>query len=421
MSADSCRSSSNSSLRTEVPKGSLIRPQPVTESSLLDSVAGFINEVQALNKPNHDSKIQITWASFQRADINDPGLFSELAEINGNYPPLLLTLGYTQGVQVWIIPMTGEAQEVLAWRQGQVKTLKILPSPENCFGSPPDNFAHCRPLVVLVDSTGPGSAFTSASFISLKSGEVVHNIKFNSEVADVLANRRVVLMTFREKLAAFDACNLEPKFTVTTCYPSPGVHVNPIALGERWLAYADQQFVAIHRSCGGMIVDGGQSVTAWGINVGSKLAQGVSKLYSNIFSTKPSTMSSCHPSLPPTTPTSGPSSSGSGNEMQKGIVTILDVLEICNSADQDEVNLHDKMAGVIAHFVAHNKAVVAMEFDSNGTLLLTADSVGNYFNLFKIMAHPSGSCYSTVHHLYSLYRGETPGSVQDIAFSPDSR
>ena len=37
------------------------------------------------------------------------------------------------------------------------------------------------------------------------------------------------------------------------------------------------------------------------------------------------------------------------------------------------------------------------------------------------MAHPSGATYSTVHHLYSLYRGETPGSVQDIAFSPDAR
>ena len=39
---------------------------------------------------------------------------------------------------------------------------------------------------------------------------------------------------------------------------------------------------------------------------------------------------------------------------------------------------------IIAHFVAHNKAVVAMEFDTNGTLLLTADSVGNYFNLYKV-------------------------------------
>jgi len=416
MSADRGRSSSTSSLRSEAPKGCIIRPQPVTESSLLDSVAGFINDVQALNKPNHDSKIQITWASFQKADVNDPALFPEAVEINGNHPPLMLTLGYSQGVQVWIIPVTGEAQEVLAFRQGQVKTLKCLPTPENCFGSP-DNFAHCRPLVVMVDTTGPGSAFTSASFISLKTGEGVHNIKFNSEVADVLVNRRVVIMTFREKLAAFDACNLEPRFTVTTCYPSPGVHVNPIALGERWLAYADQQFVAIHRSLGGMIVDGGQSVAAWGINVGSKLAQGVSKLYSNIFSTKSSSPSSCHPSIPP----SSCSSMGNTPGLQKGVVTILDVLQVCNHSDRDEVNLTEKMAGVVAHFIAHNKAVVAMEFDTNGTLLLTADSVGNYFNLYKIMAHPSGATYSTVHHLYSLYRGETPGSVQDIAFSPDAR
>lgn len=88
------RSSSNSSLRSEpLPKGSLVRPQPVTESSLLDSVAGFINEVQALNKPHHDSKIQITWASFQKADINDPALFNDMAEVNGNFPPLLLALG----------------------------------------------------------------------------------------------------------------------------------------------------------------------------------------------------------------------------------------------------------------------------------------------------------------------------------------
>ena len=45
---------------------------------------------------------------------------------------------------------------------------------------------------------------------------------------------------------------------------------------------------------------------------------------------------------------------GSNNqqEMQKGIVTILDVLQVCNSTDQDEVNLNDKMAGVIGelHF-----------------------------------------------------------------------
>ena len=94
------------------------------------------------------------------------------SKFSGNYPPLLLVLGYTQGIQVWLIPASGEAQEVLSWKYGQVKSLKVLPTPENVYGSP-DNFAHCRPLIVMVDSTGPGTPFSSASFTSLKSGEVV--------------------------------------------------------------------------------------------------------------------------------------------------------------------------------------------------------------------------------------------------------
>ena len=85
------------------------------------------------------------------------------------------------------------------------------------------------------------------TFFLKKSGEIVQNIQFNSEIADVLANRRIVVIAFREKLAAFDACNLEARFTVTNCYPSPGVHANPIALGDRWLAYADQRLVGLHR------------------------------------------------------------------------------------------------------------------------------------------------------------------------------
>ena len=168
-----------------------------------------------------------------------------IASLLGNHPPLLLTLGYTQGVQVWMIPYNGEAQEVFSLKHGQVKCLRLLPTPEA--SDHPDNFAHCRPLVVTVDSAGPGPPFSAASFTSLKTGEVVHNIKFNSEIEGVMANRRVVVVSFVEKLAAFDACDLTAKFTVTTCYPSPGVDKNPIALGSRWLAFADQRFVGIHR------------------------------------------------------------------------------------------------------------------------------------------------------------------------------
>jgi len=55
---------------------------------------------------------------------------------------------------------------------------------------------------------------------------------------------------------------------------------------------------------------------------------------------------------------------------------------------------------------------VALKFDSTGNLLLTCDSSGHYFNLFRILPFPASSAFSAVHHLYSLYRGDTPGSVQ---------
>ncbi len=122
-----------------------------------------------------DPKVNVTWARFETADINDPRLFPEgvAADVNGNSdPPLLLVLGYTQGVQVWLVPPSGEARELLSWKQGVVKTLKLLPAPETRFGFP-DNYAHCRPLICLTDSTGPSAPFSAATFISLKSGEQV--------------------------------------------------------------------------------------------------------------------------------------------------------------------------------------------------------------------------------------------------------
>ena len=120
------------------------------------------------------------------------------------------------------------------------------------------------------------------------------------------------------------------------------------------------------RSQGGMEMDGNQSVAAWGINVGSKLAQGVSKIYSNFFSSSPNTTpnqplpspsasSGRHPHFQ--TCSSGSNASGplSGNEVaQKGVVTVLDIVRAYRP-DHEEVNLMDKMDGVVAHFIAHNK------------------------------------------------------------------
>ena len=60
----------------------------------------------------------------------------------------------------------------------------------------------------------------------------------------------------------------------------------------------------------------------------------------------------------PITAGSSGSSSLSGNEVaQKGVITVLDIIRAYRP-DHEEVNLMDKMDGVVAHFIAHNKVCI---------------------------------------------------------------
>ena len=43
-----------------------------------------------------------------------------------------------------------------------------------------------------------------------------------------------------------------------------------------------------------------------------------------------------------------------GNEPQKGVVTVLDILRV-HKPEREEVNVAEKIDGVVAHFIAHNK------------------------------------------------------------------
>jgi hypothetical protein len=117
------------------------------------------------------------------------------------------------------------------------------------------------------------------------------------------------------------------------------------------------------RSLGGLETDCSQSVAAWGINVGSKLAQGVSKFYTNFFTSTSSPSSYHHQRQSvPTSPTQA-STTGSNNEPQKGVVTVLDILRV-HKPEREEVNVEEKIDGVVAHFIAHNK-VPTLQFNLN--------------------------------------------------------
>lgn len=75
-------------------------------------------------------------------------------------------------LQAWVIPANGEAVEVFSWRQGPVRTLKVLVSPK-ISDSSVDRFSLKRPILAICDAAGPGPQFHSVFFISLKTGEQV--------------------------------------------------------------------------------------------------------------------------------------------------------------------------------------------------------------------------------------------------------
>lgn len=99
-------------------------------------------------------------------------LFTNL-NLNWRCPDILL--------QVWAVPANGEATEVLAWRQGTVRVLRILPSPKvdiDCpVDQPSDQYEQKRPLVAICDNSGSGPQYCSVNFVSLKDGDQVKSMQ----------------------------------------------------------------------------------------------------------------------------------------------------------------------------------------------------------------------------------------------------
>ncbi|XP_061775314.1 breast carcinoma-amplified sequence 3 [Nerophis ophidion] len=400
--------------------GALVRAQAATEQSYMESVVTFLQDVvpQAYTGAlQTDEKEKIIWVRFEKADINDSARNPEFMEMHGGAtdPPLCLMIGYTDGIQIWSISVAGEAQELFSVRHGPVRTARILPAP-HIGPLEVDIFSDKRPLLGVCKSTGSSGTsppYCCADLYSLKTGEMVKSIQFKTQIYDLHCNTHILAVSLQEKIAAFDSCTFTKKFFVTSCYPSPGHNLNPVALGSRWLAYAENKLIRCHQSRGGACDDNSQSYTATVINAAKTLKSGltmVGKVVTQLAGTVPTS----------TSDEEGSPHTGSRRSLHtSGVVTIIDTHSV--GEGQVLVSEDSDGGGVVAHFPAHDKPISCMQFSPSGMLLVTADILGHDFHVFQVLTHPWTSSQSAVHHLYTLHRGETEAKVQDMCFSQDSR
>lgn len=192
----------------------------------------------------------------------------------------------------------------------------------------------------------------------------------------------------------------------------------PIALGDRWMGYAERKLISSKISAGGCYFEGVPSYTATVLNAAKSLGKGLRELGEQVAAglTGANQMNNV-------SSTSATSSNINADGSQPGVVTIIDIRNPINDISPTtgtpiSVNGNDPL---IAHFVAHTEAITAIAFDASGTICFTADKRGHDFNVFKIHPHPSGSVLAAVHHLYILHRGDTTAKIQDVSFSFDSR
>uniref|UniRef100_A0A8C0GGP7 BCAS3 microtubule associated cell migration factor n=1 Tax=Chelonoidis abingdonii TaxID=106734 RepID=A0A8C0GGP7_CHEAB len=367
--------------------------------------------------PPTEEKEKIVWVRFENADLNDTSRNMEFHEIHstGNEPPLLLMIGYSDGIQIWSIPISGEAQELFSVRHGPVRAARILPapqiSPQKC-----DNFSEKRPLLGVcksIGSSGTSPPYCCVDLYSLRTGEMVKSIQFKTPIYDLHCNKRILVVVLQEKIAAFDSCTFTKKFFVTSCYPCPGPNMNPIALGSRWLAYAENKLIRCHQSRGGACGDNIQSYTATVISAAKTIKTGltmVGKVVTQLTGTLPSGATEEEILVHSNTRRS---------PLVPGIITVIDTETV--GEGQVIVSEDSDSSGIVAHFPAHEKPICCMAFNPSGMLLVTTDTLGHDFHVFQVLTHPWSSSQSAVHHLYTLHRGETEAKVQDISFSHDCR
>ena len=171
----------------------------------------------------------------------------------------------------------------------------------------------------------------------------------------------------------------------------PGRDINPFCLGKRLIAYGPDKIDMGQQSLGGYLAAGQRSYTATMLSAAKTLGKGLSYLGETVGK-----MAGNNPRNYRATRDDEQKIKG-----HRGIVSVLDI----------ELLIENKNAEIgkciVAHWVGHPQPLGACAFNQNGGLIVTTDITGRDFHIFSINVHPLASSDSSVHHLYTLQRGDT--------------
>ncbi|CAK8572877.1 unnamed protein product [Lathyrus sativus] len=394
----------------------------------------------SITSPSDDHKDQVTWAGFDKLELDQ------------KICKRVLLLGYLNGFQVLDVEDASGFSEVVSKRDGPVSFLQMQPFPVGVSSDGQEGFRKSHPLLLVVAGDGDegcvgqtGSGFgglgreggkvesqsgngvksaTAVRFYSLKSHSYVHVLRFRSVVCMIRCCSKIVAVGLATQIYCFDALTLENKFSVLT-YPVPqlsgqvtiGVNVGygPMAVGPRWLAYPSNNPLPSNVGCispqnlspsprvsPSTSPSNGSLVARYAMESSKHMAAGLLKY--------------CQDMLPDGSNSSIPSISG----WKVGRVTGSDMDNAGTVIVKDFVS-----RAIISQFKAHSSPISALCFDPSGTLLVTASVYGNSINIFRIMPScarkgsgvPSCNRSATHVHLYRYHRGITPATIQDICFS----
>ncbi|KAI6200975.1 hypothetical protein M3Y96_00791800 [Aphelenchoides besseyi] len=373
-----------------ISRGQSVHSKPATQPRIVTTVAEFVSEVipQTSNQ-THVQNEPIQWVRIQKCPLNE----------QQKKFTFVVIIGLARGYQIWMMLENGSCEEVLSERRAALRVAHLLPltALDN-----DEKIVEERPLIAIVENNplAAENKTCNVNILSLKSGKVVHSLKFNEQILEVASSEKWLLAISSENIYLCECTTLNEVCAIPVP-PSADPLMSPVyAISGSFLAYRDNRLNPSIQSCGGRLDEEDHSYSGQMMSA----AKSFSKTVTSIGETLVSSFST-------------PVQDKRGYAVvDPGVVSVINLNEMSSSDEQRSSFDH-----YIAHFVAHKFGVGHLAFGNGGRMLFTSNETATTFNIFLLHPHPISSRMGSVQHLYKLYRGNTAAKVIETAFTSDNR